>query len=283
MARIPKEQEEILKNEEVLQMKYKENNKITKQFMEEINEMKSKMNNYDMLSIPEEIKQKQKPIRSSEFKTFMKIIDNGDTIEEYKTVSSKEITIKNYVLQKEIDRLNNELVKKDDTNDHLQEENKKLIEEKDKYVYQVSLLKEKLRKHDKEVEILTGTLKTRDTEVNRLLKDMGSIERKFKHEQIVHEKQKSIFEKTADENKQLKETVKKLETTHKEAEEKYAKTLSRNDDVLAKCIREKDVLIAGFKKQLELIDSLKRQNVRTKLQEEIIILENEFTKLLDGK
>lgn len=282
MARISKEQGQILNNEEVLQMKYEENNKITKKFMQEINELKSKINDYDMHSTPD-IKQKPKPIRSSEFKTFMKIVDNGDTVEEYKTVSSKEITIKNYVLQKEIDRLNNELVKKEDINDHLQEENKKLTEEKDKYFYQISLLKEKLRKHDKEVEILTGTLKTKDSEVNRLLKDMGSIERKFKHEQIVHEKQKSIFEKTADENKQLKETVKKLEITNKEAEEKYAKTLSRNDDVLTKCIREKDVLIAGFKKQLELIDSLKRQNVKNKLQEEIIILENEFSKLLEGK
>lgn len=282
MARIPKEQGEILKNEEVLQMKYEENNKITKRFMEEINEMKSKMGDYDKQNISE-TKQKPKPIRTSEFNTFMKIIDNGDTIEEFKTVSSKEITVKNYVLQKEIDRLNNELVKKDDLTEHLQVENKKLTEEKDKCTYQVSLLKDKIRKHDKDVEMLSGTLKTRDTEVTRLLKDMGSMERKFKHEQIVHEKQKSMFVKTADENKQLKEIVKKLETTHKEAEEKYAKTISKNEELLAKCNREKDILITGFRKQLELIDSLKRQNVRIKLQEEIHVLENEFGRLLEGK
>ncbi|XP_050057125.1 testis-expressed protein 9-like isoform X2 [Aphis gossypii] len=258
MAHMPKEHGEISKNEEVLQMKYEENNKITKQFMDEINEMKK-------------------------FNTFMKIIDNGDTIEEIKTVTSKEITIKNYVLQKEIDRLNNELVKKDDLNDHLQEENKKLIEEKDKYFHQLSLLKEKIRKHEKEIDHLTGTLKIRDSEVNRILKEIGCIERKFKHEQIIHEKQKSIFIKASDENKQLKETVKKLEATHKDIEEKYTKALSKNDDILAKCVREKDVLITGFRKQLELIDSLKKQNVRTKLQEEINILENEFTKLLEGK
>lgn len=277
-----KEQGEILKNEEVLQMKYEENNKITNKFMEEINAMKSKMNNYDKHSVSDTVKQKPKPIRSSEFNTFMKIIDHGDTIEEFKTVSSKEITVKNYVLQKEIDRLNNELVKKDDICNSLQEENKKLTEEKDKHIYQVGLLKEKIRKHDKEIEMLSGTLKTRDSEVGRLLKDLSGMEKKCKHEQIVHEKQRTIFVKTTDENKQLKETVKKLEAVHKEAEEKYAKTLLRNDEVLAKCIREKDVLITGFRKQLELIDSLKRQNIRTKLQEEINILENEFGKLLQG-
>lgn len=277
-----KEQGEILKNEEVLQMKYEENNKITNKFMEEINAMKSKMNNYDKPSVSDTVKQKPKPIRSSEFNTFMKIIDHGDTIEEFKTVSSKEITVKNYVLQKEIDRLNNELVKKDDICNSLQEENKKLTEEKDKHVYQVSLLKEKIRKLEKEVEMLSGTLKTRDSEVSRLLKDISGMEKKCKHEQIVHEKQKTIFVKTTDENKQLKETIKKLEAVHKEAEEKYAKTLLRNDEVLAKCIREKDALITGFRKQLELIDSLKRQNIRTKLQEEINILENEFGKLLQG-
>lgn len=282
MDHISKEQGEILKNEEVLQMKYEENNKITKKFMEEINEMKSKINDYDKPNTSD-VKHKPKPIKTSEFNTFMKIIDNGDTIEEYKTVSSKEITVKNYVLQKEIDRINHELVKKDDACDHLQEENKKLTEEKDKYVYQVSLLKDKIRKHDKEVEMLNGTLKTRDSEVNRLLKDIGSIEKKFKHEQIVYEKQRSIFVKTSDENKQLKETVKKLEMIQKETEEKFAKTLSKNDEVLAKCIRERDVLITGFRKQLELIDSLKRQNIRTKLQEEINILENEFGRLLEGK
>jgi len=282
MARKPKEQGEILKNEEVLQMKYEENKKITKKFMDEINELKSKIDDYDKHSTPD-VKHKSKPIKSSEFKTFMKIIDNGDTIEEFKTVSSKEITIKNYVLQKEIDRLNNELVNKDDVNDNLQEENKKLSEEKDKYVHQVSLLKEKIRKHDREVENLTGTLKTRDSEVNRILKDIGCIERKFKHEQIIHEKQRSIFIKTADENKQLKETVKKLEAAHKDAEEKYTKALSKNEEILAKCVREKDILITGFRKQLELIDSLKRQNVRTKLQEEINILESEFSELLEGK
>lgn len=282
MACMPKEEREILKNEEALQMKYEENNKITKKFMDEINEMKSKIDDYDKHSISD-VKHKSKPIKTSEFNTFMKIIDNGDTIEEFKTVSSKEITVKNYVLQKEIDRLNNELVEKDDVNDHLQEKIKNLTEEKDKCVYQLSLLKEKIRKHDREFENLKGTLKTRDSEVNRILKDIGSIERKFKHEQIIHDKQRSIFTKTADENKQLKETVKKLEATLKEAEEKYTKALSKNDDVLAKCVREKDVLITGFRKQLELIDSLKKQNVRTKLQEEINILENEFSKLLEGK
>lgn len=282
MARMQKEQGEVMKNEEVLQMKYEENNKITKKFLEEINEMKSKMDDYDKHNVPD-IKQKQKPLKTSEFNTFMKIIDNGDTIEEFKTVSSKEVTIKNYVLQKEIDRLNSELVKKDDTCDHLQEENKKLTEEKDKYFYQISLLKEKIRKHDREVELLTGTLKTRDSEVNRLMKDMGIMEKKFKHEQIVHEKQQSIFVKTSDENKHLKEVVKKLETVNKETEEKYSKTLSRNDDMLAKCMREKDVLITGFRKQLELIDSLKRQNVRNKLHEEIHNLENEFGRLLESK
>lgn len=282
MAHIPNEQGEILKNEEVLQMKYEENNKITKKIMEEINEMKSKINYYDKPNTSD-LKHKPKPIKTSEFNTFMKIIDNGDTIEEYKTVSSKEITIKNYVLQKEIDRINHELVKKDDICDNLQEENKKLTEEKDKYVYQISLLKDKIRKHDKEVEMLNGTLKTRDSEVNRLLKDIGSMEKKFKHEQIVYEKQRSIFVKTSDENKQLKETVKRLEISQKETEEKYTKTLSKNDDVLAKCIRERDVLTTGFRKQLELIDSLKRQNIRTKLQEEINILENEFSRLLEGK
>ncbi|XP_025422836.1 uncharacterized protein PFB0145c-like [Sipha flava] len=282
MANMPKEKTEILKNEEELQMKYEENNKITRKFMEEINEMKSKMVDYNKQNT-QDIKHKSKPIRSSEFNTFMKIIDNGDTIEEYKTVSSKETTIKNYVLQKEIDRLNSDLLKKEDMNDHLQDENKKLTEEKDKYIYQLSLLKEKIRKHDREVEMLTGTLKTRDSELNRLIKDMGGIEKKFKHEQIVFEKQRSIFIKTADENKQLKETLKKLETVHKETEDKYVKMLTKNDDALAKCNREKEVLISGFRKQLELIDSLKRQNVKIKLQEEINILENEFSKLLEGK
>lgn len=282
MTRIPKEKVKISKDEELLQMKYEENNKITKKFMEEINEMKSKIEDYDKHNLLD-VKHKPKPKKTSEFNTFMKIIDNGDTIEEHKTISSKEITVKNYVLQKEIDRLNNELLKKDDLNDHLQNENKKLTEEKDKYAYQLSQLKDKIKKHDKEFELLTGTLKTRDSEMNRLLKDLGSMEKKFKHEQIVYEKQKSTFVKMADENKHLKETVKKLETTLKEAEEKFTKMLSKNDDVVTKCMKEKEVLITGFKKQLELIDSLKKQNVRTKLQEEINNLETEFGKLLDSK
>lgn len=282
MARLPNEQGEILKSEDVLHMKYEENNKITKKFMEEINEMKNKMSGYDGHS-PADVKHKPKPIRSSEFNTFMKIVDHGDTIEEHKTVSTKEVTVKNYVLQREIDRLNADLLKKDDACDRLQEENRRLTEEKDKCAYQLSLLKEKARKHDREIETLTGTLKTRDTEVGRLLKDMGGMEKRFKHEQIVHEKQRSAFAKTADENKQLRETVKKLEASNKEAEEKHAKTVSRNDEALARCRREKDVLVAGFRKQLELIDSLKRQNTRMKLQEEVGVLENEFGRLLEGK
>lgn len=292
MSHTSKEQGEILKNEEVLQMKYEENNKITKKFMDEINEMKSKMDGYDKHSITStsDVRKKNikhKPQRSSEFNTFMKIIDNGDTIEEFKTVSSKEITreitVKNYVLQKEIDQLNSEIIKKEDMCDHLQEENKKLIEEKDKHIHQVSLLKEKIRKHEKEEEMLHGTIKSKESEVTRLMKDIGTLEKKFKHEQVVHEKQRSIFVKTADENKQLKETIKKLESAHKEIEEKCSKSLSRNDDVLAKCAKEKEVLITGFRKQLELIDSLKRQNVRIKLHEEISTLESEFSKLLESK
>ncbi|XP_050420724.1 testis-expressed protein 9-like [Adelges cooleyi] len=275
-------QGELLKNEEVLQMKYEENNKITRKFMEEINEIKNKIECYDM---PNELnkKTKQKPIKTSEFQTFMKIIDNGDTIEEMKTISSKEVTIKNYVLQKEIDRLNSELVKKDDATDRLQDENKKLIEEKDKCTYQLSLLKDKLRKHDKDVDVLNGTLKTRDSELNRVMKDLGALEKKYKHEQIIHEKQRSAVLKTIDENKLLKDTVKKLEIAQKENEDKYARLLVKNDEALNRCMKEKDLLVLGFRKQLELIDSLKKQNVRTKLLEEITLLENEFSNLLESK
>lgn len=285
MARTPKEQGEILKNEQVLKMKYEENDKITKKFMREMNEMKSKMmDDYADTTKTADVKHGKKnvPVRTSEFNTFLRIVDNGDTVEEHRTVSSREITVKNYVMQREIDRLNGELAKTHDACDRLEQENQKLTEENGRYAGQVAALKEKIRKRDGEIETLTGTLRTREAEVSRLSKDVGTVERKFQHERVVHEKQRSIMARSSDENKQLRETVRRLETLHREMEEKHAKTLSMNDDALAKCSREKDALVVGFRKQLELIDSLKRQTVRAKLQDEINIIENEFGKFLEG-
>ncbi|XP_050543936.1 repetitive organellar protein [Daktulosphaira vitifoliae] len=282
MAKKENQEGEILKNEEVLQIKYEENNKLTKKFLQEINEMKNKI---DIYEISNEVHKnfKQKPVKTSEFQTFMKIIDNGHTIEETKTISSKEVTIKNYVLQKEIDRLNNEIVKKDDSCDNLQEENKKLNEEKEKYTYQLSLLKEKIKKYEKDVDTLSGNLKTRDFELGRILKELNLLEKKYKHEQMTYEKQRSLFLKTNDDNKILKEMVKKLEMTLRENEEKYLKLITKNEDALSKCSKEKEILILAFRKQLELIDSLKKQNIRIKLHDDITVLEDEFSKFLENK
>lgn len=288
------ERGETLKNEEaLLKMKYEENNKITRKFMQEMNEMKSKMDDYDKHGAdgtppPPDVKRRsvqKPPVRTSEFNTFMKIIDHhadGSTVEEYKTVTSKEVTIKNYVLQKELDRLNGELARRDDACDRLEEENAKLREDRDRCAHQAASLREKIGAHDREIEALTGTLKARDAEVSRLLRDAAAAEKKTKHERIVHEKQRAVFAKSSDENRQLRETVKRLESSRRETEEKYGKTLARNDEALAKSVREKDALIVGFRKQLELIDSLKRQTVRSKLQEEIQAIENEFGKFLEG-
>lgn len=285
MAGSPERCEDVLKNEEVLQRKYEENDRLARRFTEVMDEMKSRMDEYGERG-PTRVKRtpRPRPVGSSaEFDAFTRIVDRGDTVERFETVTSKEITVKNYVLQKEIDRANAELARAEELCERLRADNRRLTEDRDGCAGQVRRLTERTRKRDAEAERLAAALKGRDAEVARLLRELDAAEKRSRRERLADEKRAAERARAADENARLTQAVKLLEAERVDAEERHARAASRAADALAKCAREKEALTAGFRKQLELIDAMKRRHAVAALRDQTDGLDNEFCKLLESE
>lgn len=286
MAGSPERCEDVLRNEEVLlQTKYEENDRITRRFTEVMDEMKSRMDEYGERG-PTRAKRvpRPRPVGSSaEFDAFTRIVDRGGTVERFETVTSKEVTVKNSVLQKEVDRANAELARAEELCERLRADNRRLTEDRDGCAGHARRLTERARRRDAEAERLAAALKARDAEVARLLRELDAAEKRSRRERLADEKRAAERARAVDENARLADAVKRLEAARADADERHAKAAARAADALAKCAREKEALAAGFRKQLELIDALKRRHAVAALRDQTDGLHDEFGKLLESE
>lgn len=116
-------------------------------------------------------------------------------------------------------------------------------------------LKKDVESLKKEVKILTQQANNYDLRLNRVLES--------------NEKLKSTLKSTQMEEKELRNQIRKLQED---------KRLS-----IKNLEKQRSELVQAFKKQLLLVDNLKRQNMYLMASEQIRLTEGDFAKLLEWK
>ena len=161
-------------------------------------------------------------------------------------------------------------------------ERTKLIEQqRDQAISKSQALSEQLAKNEKHLEDGNKRLKDRCLDISALQKELETTKRELKIlTQSNNNLEKRLF-RSNEELESARNTISALKANEREQKESTRLELEAKDKQVKSLKKQRADLLNAYKKQLFLIDNLKRQNVCLEQAKLISMSEKEFTKLLD--
>lgn len=185
------------------------------------------------------------------------------------------------VMQEEIDRLNSELKHKDEENMKLLQRCKDLDDEKQRGIRQVNANQQQLDKTKKQNDEYTQKITSLDVQFQNMKKDYEQCKKDLKKQQQDQAQLELRLNRSVEENERYKQQLTKLQSNskdHNEQEKKRVEQLQVDNKRLEK---QKNELIQAFKKQLKLIDILKKQKMHLEAAKMLQFSEEEFLRALE--
>ncbi|XP_049573138.1 testis-expressed protein 9 [Syngnathus scovelli] len=185
------------------------------------------------------------------------------------------------MMQEEIDHLLSDRKKKDDENVKLNVKVKQLEEERTKLQRTVNIQQtkmDKLKASESEAAVKCDSLQL---QVSALHKEMEKLNKSSKQGTSAHNTVEIRLTRALDEVERLKSELNKTKQMNKDktSEEQQTRENLLTENKLLK--KQKGELIVGLKKQLKLIDVLKRQKMHLEAAKLLSFTEDEFMKALD--
>ncbi|KAI5088783.1 testis-expressed protein 9, partial [Silurus meridionalis] len=185
------------------------------------------------------------------------------------------------VVQEELNRLSHECNKKDEENGVLSSKLKEVEEDRVRLQRMSSLQQTQLEKHRALAEDANRNCDSLRQQVTALQKEVEGIKRAQKQASSSHNATEVRLNRALEEAERSKAELVKLKQSSKDSvnqEQQRIEALQAENKRLEK---QKDELITGFKKQLKLIDILKRQKIHFEAARMMSFTEEEFMKALD--
>ncbi|KAK5611564.1 hypothetical protein CRENBAI_014931 [Crenichthys baileyi] len=185
------------------------------------------------------------------------------------------------IMQEELDLLSCDCYKKDDENAKLTADIKDLEEDRARLQRTVSIQKTQTERQKALAEESAIKSNELQLQVTALSKEVETLNRSQKQAAAVHRTVEVRLNRALEEVEKLKSQLSKTRQMNKEkiSEEHQSKeNLLAENQILKK---QKAELIAGFKKQLKLIDILKRQKMHFEAAKMLSFTEEEFMKAMD--
>ncbi|XP_041645037.1 testis-expressed protein 9 [Cheilinus undulatus] len=208
--------------------------------------------------------------------------DAGDNIAS--GVSDAQIRVlkaKLRIMQEELDQLSYEYYRKDDENAKLSAKIKELEEDRARLQKTLSIQQTQIEKHRALAEESGKKCEGLQAQVSALHKEMENLNRSQKQAAAVHGTVEVRLNRALEEVEKLKTQLNKMKQADKD---KTSVELQNKENLLAEnkmLKKQKAELIVGFKKQLRLIDILKRQKMHFEAAKLLSFTEDEFMKALD--
>ncbi|KAK9504274.1 hypothetical protein O3M35_010647 [Rhynocoris fuscipes] len=187
------------------------------------------------------------------------------------------------LLQEELTNAKREYTLKTDEWRKLHIEVKNLEEDKMKISSDLVLAREKIKKHENTIASLTERLSLRDSENGLLKKQLDLIKHDMKKMNLTSSGSEAKLNKAKEEIEKLKLLLKQSQSNEKEARDKCRAKDEEMLQAVRRLEKQKAELLTGIKKQIYLIDNLKKQKTYIQLDGGAKHLENEFAKFLDWK
>ncbi|KAM7014668.1 testis-expressed protein 9 isoform 3-T3 [Tautogolabrus adspersus] len=208
--------------------------------------------------------------------------DAGDNV--VSGVSDAQIRVlkaKLRIMQEEVDQLSCEYYKKDDENAKLSVKMKELEEDRARLQKTTSIQQTQIEKHRALAEESAKKCDGLQVQVSALHKEIENLNRSQKQAAAVHGTVEVRLNRALEEVEKLKTQLNKMKQADKD---KTSVELQSKENLLAEnkmLKKQKAELIVGFKKQLKLIDILKRQKMHFEAAKLLSFTEDEFMKALD--
>ncbi|XP_024150918.1 testis-expressed protein 9 [Oryzias melastigma] len=185
------------------------------------------------------------------------------------------------ILQEELDQLSSEYYKKDDENAILSAKIKELEEDRARLQRTTNIQQTQIEKHKALAEESSKKCDGLQAQVSALNKELETLKRSQKQAGAVHSTVEIRLNRALEEVERLKTQLSKTKQMNKDkiGEEQESKERLLTENNMLK--KQKAELITGFKKQLKLIDILKRQKMHFEAAKLLSFTEEEFMKALD--
>ncbi|XP_023256498.1 testis-expressed protein 9 isoform X1 [Seriola lalandi dorsalis] len=231
-----------------------------------------------------------KTIRTMEEKmndtvTHENVVDDHDLCNAGDNVGSdaqiRVLKAKLRIMQEEVDQLSSEYYKKDDENAKLSAKIKETEEDRARLQKTTSIQKTQIEKHRALAEESAKKCDGLQLQVSGLHKEIENLNRSNKQAAAVHSTVEVRLNRALEEVERLKTQLNKMKQMN---EDKISKEHQSKENLLAEnkmLKKQKAELIVGFKKQLKLIDILKKQKMHFEAAKLLSFTEDEFMKALD--
>ncbi|XP_070814440.1 testis-expressed protein 9 [Chaetodon trifascialis] len=185
------------------------------------------------------------------------------------------------IMQEELDQLSCEYYKKDDENDKLNAKIKEIEEDRARLQKTTSIQLTQIEKHRALADESGKKCDGLQLQVSALHKEIENLNRSHKQAAAVHSTVEVRLNRALEEVEKLKTQLSKMKQMNKDkiSEEHQSKENLLAENKMLK--KQKAELIVGFKKQLKLIDILKRQKMHFEAAKLLSFSEDEFMKALD--
>ncbi|XP_041792595.1 testis-expressed protein 9 [Chelmon rostratus] len=185
------------------------------------------------------------------------------------------------IMQEELDQLSCEYYKKDDENAKLSAKMKEIEEDRARLQKTTSIQQTQIEKHRALVDESGKKCYGLQLQVSALHKEIENLNRSHKQAAAVHNTVEVRLNRALEEVEKLKTQLSKTKQMNKDkiSEEHHSKENLLAENKMLK--KQKAELIVGFRKQLKLIDILKRQKMHFEAAKLLSFTEEEFMKALD--
>lgn len=238
----------------------------------------------DDSSIVSPVKRKpprQKILVKSNSRNNLNIVD--DTTRGLSSESTiRFLRAKVSLLQNQIITLQHQLTTSTDELNRVETELKQNEDEKLKNSQELFLTREKLRKQEQLTTDLMEKNNLKNKEYNLLKKELELMKRDTKRSMATATAYELKLNRAKEEIDRLKHSLKSSQNGEKEARDGGR---ARNEELtqsVRKLEKQKAELVSAFKKQLNLIENLKKQKTLVQSSRILQLADDEFLKLLDG-
>ncbi|XP_073972335.1 testis-expressed protein 9 isoform X2 [Rhodnius prolixus] len=231
---------------------------------------------------------KNNPLHSSSSNIYKNSLENDDIVPaSAKGLSSESLVrflkAKVKIAQEELANAKREYTLRTDEWRKLQIELKSYDEEKLKLTGDLASAREKIKKQELTIATLTERLSLRDSENNLLKKQIDVLKHDIKKLNLASAGSEAKLNKSKEETEKIKNLLKKSQCNEKEARDKCRAKNEEMIQAIRKLEKQKAELVSGIKKQIYLMDNLKKQKSYNHLEVGAKNLENEFVKILDWR
>ncbi|XP_048418897.1 testis-expressed protein 9 isoform X1 [Stegostoma tigrinum] len=185
------------------------------------------------------------------------------------------------VMQEELDRLAHEYNKKDDENNSLTNRLKEIEEERNKLQKTTSIQQTQIDKYKTLADEARRKSDGLQQQVTSLQKELDNQKRTQKQAATNHSATEVRLNRALEEAEKIKTELNKLKQNNKDTTNQEKLTIDQLKTENKKLEKQKTELMTGFKKQMKLIDILKRQKMHMEAAKMLSFTEEEFIKALE--